>query len=149
MKKITTEKSGRIRVQTINTEKSLTQQQFKDQTDINNIIAKYKKTGELVHTSRKLGIYADVSNITDYHSSLQKVLDAQNAFSTLPSHIRLRFHNNPEELLRFLQNPENISEGITLGLLEQTPESKQKTQNETKPDPNQNKNETQTKTDSV
>lgn len=126
MKKITNQ-NGRIRVQTINEEPTRTQQHYKDQCDVNNIIAKYKKTGVITHLARSQGVYADVSQITDYQTSLQKVMDAQNAFSTLPSELRLRFNNDPQQLLAFLQDPKNYDEGVTLGLYEQktepTPES--------------------------
>lgn len=120
MKKVT--KNGdRVRVATVNAEPSKTQQQFRDQCDVNLIIAKYKKTGEITHLARQRGIYADVSSITDYRDSLQKVLDAQSAFGTLPSHLRVRFANDPQRLLEFLQDPNNYEEGIQLGLLTPKP----------------------------
>jgi len=37
--------NGRIKVQTINNQDTRTQQQFKDDVDVNNIIKKYKRTG--------------------------------------------------------------------------------------------------------
>nr|QJB18986.1 MAG: internal scaffolding protein [Microvirus sp.] len=133
MKKIIKHLNGRIQVQTINNEKSRTQQQYKDQCDVNNIISKYQKTGELHHINRRQGVYADMSSITDYHLSLQKVLDANNAFSALPSELRLRFNNNPENLLTFLQNPNNYDEGVKLGLYEpKQSEPQYLKQNETK-----------------
>lgn len=122
-KEITIESKNRVRVRTINTEKSRTQQQFKEQCDVNNIIAKYKQTGEFVHLTRKAGVYADVSEITDYATSLQKVINADAAFAALPASIRLRFHNDPAQLLAFMQDPNNYDEGVQLGIFEkkQTP----------------------------
>lgn len=116
------EKIGkRVRVSTVNNEESRTQQQFKDQCDVNLIVAKYKKTGEWLHLTRKQGIYADVSEITDYHEATQKVLNAQTAFAALPSHLRNRFQNDPAQLLAFLQDPKNYDEGVSLGLFEPKP----------------------------
>jgi hypothetical protein len=37
----------------------------------------------------------------------------------LPADLRARFSNNPEELINFLDNPENKDEAIRLGLLDQ------------------------------
>lgn len=118
MKQIIKRDNGSLRVSTVNMEKSLTQQQFKDATDINRIIAKYKKTGEFPLLTKKGGVYADLTNITDYHSMLNSIHNATSAFSTLPAALRLRFHNDPGELLAFLQDPNNREEGIKLGLVE-------------------------------
>lgn len=118
MTKDITVEGDRVRVQQISTKPSRTQQQFKQQCDVNHIIAKYKKTGEFVHVTRKQGVYADISGITDYATSLQKVMDANAAFSTLPSAVRLRFNNDPSKLLAFMQNPNNYDEGVELGIFE-------------------------------
>lgn len=123
MKTIKRQDSGRVRVATINNEPSRTQQQFKDDCDVNKIIAKYRTTGEFNHLTRKNGIYADVSNITDYQDSLNKVLSAQAAFAALPSNIRTKFGNDPSQLLNFLQDPNNYDEGVELGLFEKKPEA--------------------------
>lgn len=116
MKKLTLDKANnRVRVQTINTEKSLTQQQFKDHTDINKIMERYQKTGELPGADRQ-GIFADVSEITDYHSSVQKVLDAQAAFMLLDPTLRNKFGNDPGQMLAFIQDPRNFEEAVKLGI---------------------------------
>lgn len=116
MKKIITEKNGRVRVMTLNELPSMTEQQFVAECDVNNIIARYKKTNEWTHLSGKQQIFADVSEITDYQSSLQKISDAQNAFNSLPSHLRNRFENDPQNMLDFLQDPSNYHEGVKLGI---------------------------------
>lgn len=108
----------RVRVRTINNEKTMTQQQFKEQCDVNHIVAKYKKTGELTHVARTNGVYADLSKITDYHTMVNQIQEAQNAFMTLPASVRLRFQNDPGALLAFMQDPKNYEEGVKLGLFE-------------------------------
>lgn len=117
MKEVTVE-GKRVRVRTLNSEPSKTQQQFKETVDVNNIVAKYRTTGEWLHLTKKSGVYADVSNITDYQESMQKVLNANSAFAALPSHIRTRFGNDPAALLQFLHDPNNYDEGVKLGLYE-------------------------------
>lgn len=110
--------TGRVHVATINKDPSLTQQQFKDECDINNIIKKYETTGEFTHLTRKQGQYADFSNITDYQTMLETVKYADEAFAALPAQMRLRFKNNPGDLLNFLQDKNNYDEAVKLGLIE-------------------------------
>lgn len=116
LKKVTDE-NGRIRVQTVNNEKTMTQQHFKDDVDINRIMKKLTKTGQLDHTSRTPGFYADVSELGDYHDSLNKVVAANAAFMSLPADVRARFKNDPGSLVEFLKNPDNKEEAKKLGLL--------------------------------
>lgn len=115
--KVTKRANGSRRVQSINDEPSLTQQHHKDSTDVNLIIAKYKQTG-IMPEMRKKGVYADVSEITDYHQMVEKVMAADAAFMTLPASVRERFSNDPAQLLNFLQDPRNYDEGVKMGLYE-------------------------------
>lgn len=121
--KITVRKNGTISIESINTEPTLTQQQFKEQCDINNIIKHYTQTGELP-LSKKVGQFLDVSNVQDYHTALQTVFEAQHAFDALPSSIRSRFENDPNQLLAFIEDDANHEEALTLGLLSSTATSK-------------------------
>jgi phage internal scaffolding protein len=127
--KITIRKNGTIDISSINTEPTLTQQQFKEQCDINNIIKHYTQTGELP-LSKKVGQFLDVSNVQDYQTALQTVFDAQKAFDNLPSHVRSKFHNDPNNLLAFIEDDSNYEEAIKLGLLNETAKSKIQNQNQ-------------------
>lgn len=113
----TIRENGTIRIQCVNELPSLTQQNFKNQCDINNIMKKYVNTGHITHLNNKQGSYVDTSSLPDYHQALQTVLDAQNSFFTLPSGVRKRFQNDPQELLTFLKDPSNKQEAIKLGLI--------------------------------
>lgn len=110
--------NGRIGVKTVNNEPTKTQQQFKDECDINNIIARYEKTGELSHLSGRKGAFTDLSDVTDYQGMLHTVIQAEEAFMTLPAVVRTRFRNDPGQLLSFLQDPKNKDEAIKLGLID-------------------------------
>lgn len=127
--------NGSLRVATINNDPSMTQQQFKDECDINNIIKKYSSTGQITHLARSQGVYADLSKIQDYQHSLNQVLEAEQAFGTLPAVIRERFQNNPAELVKFVSNPKNLEEGIKLGLFERKNPPKPNDLNEPKTPP--------------
>lgn len=96
---------------------SLTKQSFKDECDINNIMNKWVKNGILTHVSRYQGRYEDLSGAQDYHTSLNQVIAAQEAFETLPATIRSRFQNDPGEFLSFVSDPANLNEMKELGLI--------------------------------
>lgn len=107
----------RRRVQIFFSEPTLTQQSAAAEADINNIVARYQKTGILPEIARQ-GVFGDVSGIPDYQTALNIVQDAEEAFKALPSPLRARFNHNPGELLDFLQNEQNRAEAVALGLLE-------------------------------
>lgn len=108
----------RRRVQVTFTEPTLTKQSFKDESDVNKIVAKYKKTGDpSLLMKRTSHVYADVSDVPSYQDALEVVRQAEETFMALPSAVRSRFNNNPAELLDFISKKENIEEGIKLGLL--------------------------------
>lgn len=109
-------KSGRVRVQTINTLPTKTKQEYGDQVDVNKIIAKYKKTADPSLLAGKTGVYMDLTEIKDYQSSLNSIIRADEAFSALPSPIRERFQNDPAKLISFLADPSQKDESIKLGL---------------------------------
>lgn len=109
--------NGQIHVETVNQEPTLAQQQFKDECDINNIMKRYADTGQLTHLRNQTGVFADFSEIPDYQGSLNRVLDAQNAFMQLPAEVRTRFRNDPGYLIDFLQDPNNYDEALKLGLV--------------------------------
>lgn len=100
----------------VNTEPTLTKQAFKAECDINTILKKYEKTGLVAHVSEANARYDDFSNCYDYQSSLNTVIEAQNAFDALPSAIRKRFANDPGLFMDFVHDPANLPEMIALGL---------------------------------
>jgi len=98
-------------------EPSLAQQHFKDECDINNILRQFNITGQLP-TSPLSPRYGDFTGIVDYHSALNAVIAAEDGFMALPADIRSRFMNDPEQLINFLDDPENKDEAIKLGLID-------------------------------
>lgn len=113
----TVRKNGTLRVQTDTTNwKEVTDQQFADQVDINEIVAKFQKTGQISHLNKMQGMIADVSEIPDLLESMQTVTRAQQTFAQLPAVLRDRFGNSPVQLINFLQDPANDQEAVSLGL---------------------------------
>ena len=91
-------------------------QAMADECNINNIMARYEKTGILEHVRQHPGGYGDVSGAVPYHEAIDIVDRAQRSFMTLPSKIRRRFGNDPGEFLEWVTNPANQAEIIELGL---------------------------------
>lgn len=123
MQKKIVQPNGKIKVVTINDEPSKTQQQFRDETNIVNIMKKYHSGQAITHLNQNPGRYVDLTQIKDYAKSLQTVIDANDAFMQLSSGVRKRFSNNPQELLMFLEDPKNRAEAIDLGLIDPPPPS--------------------------
>lgn len=106
---------GSIRVVTVNEDPDMCQQQFKEDCDVNLIMEKFLKTGQITHT-RPPGYYMDLVDLPDYQESLNAVIEAGNRFMELPAKIRLKFDNDPGKFIAYLENPENDKEAISLGL---------------------------------
>lgn len=112
MKKIEIRADGSRRVFTENLEPSMTDQQWKDDCDVNYIMARYIKTGHLTHLQKKPGMYADLTAITDLVGAYQDIAQAEEAFSKLPSRLRNKFDNDPVKLVEYLKDPKNLEEAI-------------------------------------
>ena len=95
---------------------SMTQQQFQSECDVNNILAKYKRTGMLTHIQKHEGNFGDFSSVEDYQTSLGKLMQAQQSFESLPSELRAKFENDPAQLISCLSDEKNDAEAIKLGL---------------------------------
>lgn len=108
--------NGRKRVFTENKEPSMTDQSQKKQCDINVIIAKYRKTGQLDHVKVRQGLYQDVSNIPDLIGAYEAVAKAQEAFDSIPANLRKRLNNDPVQFMEYLQDPANDQEAVRLGI---------------------------------
>lgn len=97
---------------------SRAKQSFKDESDINNIMAQYMRTGVITHMKENEGQYIDLPEGVDYQSALNMVIAAGEAFDSLPGSVRQRFQNNAVEFLDFMDDPDNIEESVELGLRE-------------------------------
>lgn len=106
------------RVQVDCSEGGVTQQHFREECDINNIMAKWRKQGVLEHAKNFAGRYGDFASYSDFTTNMNLVVAAQDAFMTLPADIRKRFFNDPAEFYDFATNPENLDEMRNMGLLQ-------------------------------
>lgn len=108
--------NGSKRVYTVNNSPSMTDQSWHKDTDVNEIMAKFKKTGQISHLSNIQENYGDVSEVPDLDLAMQQIEDAKSAFMALPSALRKKFGNEPAEMINYLQDPRNDEEAIKLGL---------------------------------
>lgn len=99
---------------------SRTKQAFKQECDINHIMARFKRVQGAEFLTQYNGYvggqFGDFSQIPDYRTALEQVRAAEGVFGALPAIVRKRFGNDPAEFLDFCQNPENESELVRLGL---------------------------------
>lgn len=102
-------------IQELNTELSMTQQHFKDECDINRILAKFLKTGFLATVGP--GTYDDVSEVGEYRQALHLLEDAKTQFDGMPAAIRKYFDNDPANFMEFCHNPANRDKAIEIGLI--------------------------------
>lgn len=84
-----------------------TKQAFKDQADINKILAKAQRTGSIAHLVKHGAHYGDFSDITDLLDAYEKLKRGQKIFDELPAEVKREFNQNPGEFFQFVNNPAN------------------------------------------
>jgi len=105
MQKITIRPNGTIRVQTINNEPDMAQQQYKDSTDVNTIMNKYEKTGVVTHLAKSQGYFKELGEPEDLLDAKMRLIKAERAFDALPAEIRAQCDHNPANFLTMLKDP--------------------------------------------
>lgn len=99
----------------------LTQQEFKDECDINEIVRRFGLTGslpEVVNVPRS----GDFTGVVDFQTALNAVRKAEEGFMALPADLRARFGNDPQRLMAFMDDGNNLEEARKLGLVNPPPE---------------------------
>lgn len=103
-------------------DESKTQQHFTVDADINELVRRFGITdGAIPPAAQDPSHYGDFSDAPTFRQALDQTKDAQDRFNALPANLRNRFGNDPVELWRFVNNPDNAEESVTLGLLKKTP----------------------------
>lgn len=104
-----------LRVPLDNFGESLTKQSFADETNINNILARYIATGMLDFVNEHEQHYGDVTG-WQFHDAMNIVARSQEMFEALPAELRAKFNNDPATFLDFVDDPENDAEAVKLGI---------------------------------
>lgn len=103
--------------------KTKTIQSEKHSSDINNIMAKAYKTGTLPVLMNRKEV-EPLPGCQTYQDALNKVVHAQQEFERLPAEVRIKFDNDPANLLSAVEASEK-NEGIKkelqmLGIVEKS-----------------------------
>ncbi len=92
------------------------EQSHVNECNINDIIARYNKSGLFPQRSGT-PTYGDFTGATDFHDAQNRIVEAKNQFMELPADIRALFDNDPGQLLEFVLDADNKAEAVELGLL--------------------------------
>lgn len=98
------------------TNPSKTKQSEAAACDINNIMARYQRTGAIDHVNKWGPHYGDVPAL-DFQEAMNIIKLGEAMYADLPSSVRDKFQT-PEEFLAFVQNPDNAAALEALGLVE-------------------------------
>lgn len=79
-------------------EKSLTQQQFKDECDMNRIVKNAMKGIAPRYLARGVPQYGDFSEVPDLREAYEVIEKAEEAFFALPAELRRELGNDPREI---------------------------------------------------
>lgn len=86
-----------------------TKQCFKDECDINAIMARFDRTGTISHVAKYEAIYGDFSDF-DFFEQTQKLTRGREIFDDLPAEIRQEFGQSPAAFFNFVNDPANKDE---------------------------------------
>lgn len=94
---------------------SRTDQSFREECDINTIVEKFGLTGELPDN---LGVprSGDFTEVPDYQTALNLIIDANRSFMAMPGAVRERFGNDADKFVEFVSDPANLEEARRLGI---------------------------------
>lgn len=94
---------------------TLTQQQFKEESDINTIVEKFMRSGE-TPPPIEWPDQVEFMETFDYQTAMNVTVKARESFMELPAKARARFENDPQRFMEFMENPDNQDEAIKLGM---------------------------------
>lgn len=97
-------------------DEDMTQQQFKEESDINEIVRRFGLTGQ-VPQGVGIPMSGDFTEVSDFHTAMTMVRTAEAEFMKLPAEVRARFSNDPGAVIAFLDDPANRDEAVRLGLV--------------------------------
>lgn len=82
---------------------SKTQQSFKESCDVNNILARYQKTGIIDHVRKNQEEYG-IATGQSFSEAMQLIASATNLFNELPSAARKHFNHDPAAFFDYMND---------------------------------------------
>lgn len=95
---------------------SMTKQSFAEECDINTIVRRFGLTGELPEGVRA-PTFGDFQDVPDYHSAMNAIRQADEAFFEMPAELRARFGNDAGLFVEFCSDEKNRDEAERMGLV--------------------------------
>lgn len=106
---------------------TLTQQHFKEQCDVNNIINRFTASARASGASLSDLLppvtskdFADVSNVGDFLDASNRVARMVETFEALPADVRRRYQDQPSVFVQALNSPEELRFLSTKGIISGT-----------------------------
>lgn len=96
---------------------SLTKQSFKDECDVNQIMARWVSHGVAPPVNRREPVYGDFTDVVEFQEAVQRVRTAEAMFAALPANVRRRCDHDPGKFLEFMGDEANLPEMVELGLI--------------------------------
>lgn len=101
---------------------SLTQQEFRESCDINNILSKFSVQAQALGVDPSLlmpqdqGTYGDFSQLDDFQTAQNKIAFLNDQFSNLPSSVRRKFGDDLNTFINAVSDPSRVDELGELGV---------------------------------
>lgn len=83
-----------------------TKQAFRDETDINSILAKFQVSGIISHMAKYEAQYGDYAEF-DFLDTQNFINTGLDMFAALPSEVRREFDQDPDKFFQFVNDPAN------------------------------------------
>lgn len=104
---------------------SMTRQEFKDECDVNIIVARHAETGlwdKNLKPPTRCPQFIDIANAPDAMTAHNLFIQAREAFMSLPANVRRDMDNNPNELIAFVSDDNNYDKALEYGLVNKRPD---------------------------
>lgn len=102
-------------------EETLAQQSAKEDADINTLVKRFGITGQMPVLER-IPLMDDFTDIGDFKTAMDRIIEAQDVFMTMPADVRARFQNDPQQFLEFTSDEKNRDEMQKMGMLKPKPQ---------------------------
>lgn len=105
-------------------EEDRTSQEFKDETDINTLVKRFRLSGQMP-TDVRMPTYGDFEGVSDFREAATAIAMARESFERMPAEVRARFQNDPAAFVDFCSDDRNRGEAVKLGLVPAKPPTKE------------------------
>lgn len=95
---------------------SMAKQEFKSECDVNKIVQLYRQ-GSPMPVQVRSGQFADVSEMPDYKTAVETVMEAEEIFGKMSMDVKNACGNTVAGFLDWVQDPDNKDQLIELGLM--------------------------------